>query len=109
MVKRAFKNHRLAIILAIINSVIVFEEFAHQHWYPPEPRQPGGAIPAGLGWYWTAVISLPCSVFLYEADWPWRSESRSLIALLTVGAIQWGVIGAIMDRNSHARRSAPNT
>jgi len=103
MVKRAFKNHRLAIILVTINSVIVFEEFAHQHWYPP-PRHV-----MGLGWYWTGVLSLPSSVFLYEADWPWQSEYRSLIALLTVGAIQWGVIGAIMDRNSRDRRSAPNT
>jgi hypothetical protein len=29
MVKRAFKDHRIAIILVAINSVIVVEEFAH--------------------------------------------------------------------------------
>jgi hypothetical protein len=103
MVKRALKNHRLAIILVTINSVIVFEEFAHQHWYPPPSHV------MGFGWYWTGALSFPCSVVLYILHWPWSSELLSLLTLLLVGAVQWGIIGAILDRNSHARHSSANT
>ena len=109
MVKRAFKDHRFAAFFVAINTLIVVEEFAHQHLYPPAPLSPGGPIPMGLGWYWTAALTLPCSVFLYDADWPWHSESLSLIAVLVVGAVQWGTIGTILDRNSRTRRSAANT
>ena len=106
MVKRAFKNHRLAIILVIINSVIVFEEFAHQHWYPPAPLSPGGPIPAGLGWYWTAALSFPCSLVLYILHWPWSSEFLSLFTLLLVGAFQWGIIGTLLGRSQRRHSTA---
>ena|SRR5438034_5424605 len=103
MVKRAFKSHRLAIILVTINSVIVFEEFAHQHWYPPPSHV------MGLGWYWTAALSFPSSLVLYAIHWPWHSEFLSLVAALVPGAFQWGIIGTVMDRNSRARHSPTNT
>jgi hypothetical protein len=102
MVKRAFKNHRLTIILVAINSVIVFEEFAHQHWYPP-PRHI-----MGLGWYWTLALSFPSSLLLFNStvNWPWSSEALSLLGLLFIGAFQWGIIGALLDRSRRGRSSA---
>jgi hypothetical protein len=103
MMKRALKNHRLAIILIAINSVIVVEEFAHQHWYPPPSHY------MGLGWYWTAALSLPCSLVLYVIHWPWHSEFLSLIAALIPGAFQWGVVGTLFDRRSRAQHSSANT
>jgi hypothetical protein len=103
MMNRAFKNHRLAIILVAINSVIAFEEFAHQHWYPPPSHF------MGLGWYWTAALSFPCSLVLYTIHWPWSSEFLSLFVLLLVGAFQWGIIGTIIDRSSRARHYSANT
>ena|SRR5205085_3106669 len=103
MVKRALKNHRLAIILVTINSVIVFEEFAHQHWYPPPHHW------MGLGWYWTAALSFPCSLMLYLVHWPWHSEFLSLIGALVPGALQWGLIGTALDHRSRARHSSANT
>jgi hypothetical protein len=106
MVKRVFKSHRLAIILVIINSVIVFEEFAHQHWYLPAPLSPGGPIPMGLGWYWTAVLSFPSSLILYSVHWSWSHEFLSLLMLLLVGAFQWGVIGTLSDRSRRGHSTA---
>src|SRR5438045_1563480 len=109
MVKRAFKNHRLAIILVIINSVIVFEEFAHQHWYPPAPLSPGGPIPAGLGWYWTGVLSLPSSLIWYHFIERFPSDFLCMLALLLVGAFQWSIIGSAFDYWSRPRNSCVKT
>jgi len=101
MIKRAFRDHRLALVFVAINTLIVAEEFAHQHLH-------WGKYP-GIGWYWTAVLSLPSSLALYLLRWPWSSEVCSLVALLFVGAFQWGIIGRFFDRQRRTRdRSAKN-
>ena len=82
MVKRAFKDHRFAFSFVAFNTFIVVEEFAHQHWYPPPSHV------MGFGWYWTSVLSFPCSLVLYLFHWPWHSEFLSLIAALIPGALQ---------------------
>jgi hypothetical protein len=109
MVKRVFKDHCCAVTFTAVNTLIVVEEFAHQHLYPPALLHAGGPIPAGLGWYWTAALSFPSSLVLYVLHWPWFPEFLSLLVLLVVGAIQWGAIGAIIDRNLRARHSSANT
>jgi hypothetical protein len=103
MVKRIIRNHRFVLSLIAINTFIVVEEFAHQHLYPPPNHW------MGLGWYWTAVLSLPCSLMLYLVHWPWHSEFLSLAAALIPGALQWGAIGAVLDYRSRARHSSANT
>src|SRR5437764_8299260 len=101
MAKRTFRDHRVALILVAINTLIVVEEFAHQHLH-------WGKYP-GLGWYWTAVLSLPSSLALYLLRWPWSSEILSLVALLFVGAFQWGFIGTMADSRSRSSHSSMNT
>src|SRR5436190_19401429 len=98
MVKRTFRDHRLALILVAINTLIVVEEFAHQHLH-------WGKYP-GVGWYWTAVLSFPSSLALYLLRWPWSSEIVSLIALLFLGAFQWRIIGRVFDRQRCARNDS---
>jgi len=103
MVKRAFRDHRFAVSFIAINTLIVVEEFAHQHLYPPPHHW------MGLGWYWTAILSFPCSILLHQVHWPWESELLSILTLVLIGAIQWGVIGAAFDHFSRGRRHPTNT
>jgi hypothetical protein len=100
MVKRAFKNHRLAISLVAINSVIVVEEFAHVYLYPPPNHW------AGLGWYWTAVLSLPSSILWYLVSERFSSDFLCMLCLLLIGGFQWGVIGTLLDRSRRRHSSA---
>jgi hypothetical protein len=100
MVKRAFTNHRLAIILVAINSAIVVEEFAHVYLYPPSNHH------FGLGWYWTAVLSLPSSILWYLVSERFSSDFLCMLSLLLVGGFQWGIIGALLDRSRRGRSSA---
>src|ERR671918_732001 len=100
MVKRTFRDHRPALILIAINTLIVVEEFARQHLH-------WGKYP-GLGWYWTAMLSLPSSLALYLLRWPWSSEILSLVALLFLGAFQWGIVGGTLDRRSRMQQSSSN-
>src|SRR6266404_4213329 len=100
MIKRAFKDHRFAVSFIAVNTLIVVEEFAHQHLYPPP-------LPyAGLGWYWTAILSLPCSILWYLIPWPWPSDFLCMLVLVFIGAFQWGVIGTLLDHCSRTRRSS---
>ncbi len=103
MVKRALTNPRLAIISVAINSAIVVEEFAHVYLYPPSNHH------FGLGWYWTAALSLPCSLVLHIVHWPRSSEFVSLLTLLVVGALQWGIIGPLFDYRSRPQNSCAKT
>ena len=103
MLKRAFRNHRFALTFVGINTLIVVEEFAHQHFYPPPPRY------AGLGWYWTGVLSLPSSLIWYRFIERFSSDLLCMVALLLVGAFQWGIIGSAFDHWSRPQNSSTNT
>jgi len=101
--KRVFTNHRLAIIFVAINSAIVVEEFAHIYLYPPSNHH------FGLGWYWTGVLSLPSSLIWYHFIERFPSDFLCMLALLLVGAFQWGIVGAALDHWSHAQNSSGKT
>src|SRR2546428_10263167 len=101
MVKRAFRDHRFAISLIGLNTFIVVEEFARLYLSHPKF--------IGLGWYWTAILSFPSSILWWLVPWPWPSDFLCMLALVGVGAFQWGIIGAAFDHWSRSRHSAANT
>jgi hypothetical protein len=101
MVKHTFRKHRLAFSLIAINSFIVVEEFARLYLTHPKF--------VGLGWYWTALLSLPCSLLWYLVIERFPSDFLCMIALVLVGAFQWGIVGSALDRWSRPRNSSMKT
>ena len=100
MVKRAFKDHRYAVFFIAVNTLIVVEEFARIYLYPPSNHH------FGLGWYWTGVLSFPSSLIWYHFIEGFPSDLLSMVTLIVVGAFQWGIIGALLDRLRRGRSSA---
>jgi hypothetical protein len=98
MVKRMFRDHRFAFSLIAINTFIVVEEFARLYLTHPKF--------IGLGWYWTAVLSLPCSILWYLVSERFSSDFLCMLSLLLVGGFQWGIIGALLDRSRRGHSSA---
>src|SRR5437899_3307107 len=101
MLKRVFREHWFAVTFTAINTLIVVEEFAHQHLYPGKY--------AGLGWYWTAILSFPTSILWWLIPWPWPSDFLCMLALLVVGTFQWGIIGATLDHWRQGRHFSAKT
>jgi|ERR1700693_451767 hypothetical protein len=101
MVKRVFKEHQFAFSFIAINTFIVVEEFARLYLSHPKFT--------GLGWYWTAALSFPCSLLLYVIHWPWSADFLSMVFLVLLGALQWGVVGAALDHSSRTRHSSAKT
>lgn len=98
MVKRMLRGHRFAFSLIAINTFIVLEEFARL--YITHPKF------VGLGWYWTAVLSLPSSILWYLVSERFSSDFLCMLSLLLVGGFQWGIIGALLDRSRRGHCSA---
>src|SRR5436853_7510765 len=98
MVKRTFREHRFAFTLIGINTLIIVEEVARLYLTHPKF--------VGLGWYWTAVLSLPCSILWYFVIEWFPSDVLRMVALVLVGAFQWGIVGSALDYCSRPQNSS---